>query len=263
MSSGHTAVLCGTNTQSNSYKHDPGANITGDVTVAMLRGVKTQHHDDEEKRLRILTKNVFSLQNDERLEELMTELREIDWDIVVITETWRDAKEENVVLADGHRFLGSGGTVSERGVAVIVHSRWSNGVQGCQAVSERLMAVEVDIWTHKFTLIATYMPHSGYDAVAVEEVYAAMSTLHNEARRKHRITVFAGDWNAVLGTWKPGDDAKVLGNHGLGPRNCRGQWMTIWATLERFLYIFFGGSSNPSTIYGRLPRVGATDSWTS
>ena len=66
-------------------------------------------------RMRIITKNVFSLQAEERLEELMTELRDTDWDIVMITETWREAKEEDFLFADGHRFLGAGGTVGERG----------------------------------------------------------------------------------------------------------------------------------------------------
>ena len=96
------------------------------------------------------------------------------------------------------------------------------------------MAVEVDILKYKFTFMAPYMPHSGYDDVAVEEVYEAMSTLHKKALRRKRTTIIAGDWNAIPGICKPGDDRKVLGNYGLGPRNCRGEWMLRWASLERF-----------------------------
>ena len=253
LESSHLQDIEGISLKGRGWGRGTYGNVEGDLPICLqpqeqdrrnegqsaeLRGVKTRPNSHaqaavtESSKIRILTKNVFSIQTEERLQELMGELRLIEWDVVVLTETWRATREENFIFADGHQFLGSGGTVGERGVAVIVHRRWRERFHSNKAISERLMAVEIDILEHKFTVIGTYMPHTGYDDREVERVNDSMSELREKVKRKGRTTIIAVDWNAVPGFCKPCDDEKVLGKHGFGPRSCRGEWMLRWATLE-------------------------------
>ena len=44
--------------------------------------------------------------------------------------------------------------------------------------------------------------------------------------------IIAGDFNAVVGQRVPGDIPKIIGEHGVGERNDRGQRMLEWATSE-------------------------------
>ena len=78
-----------------------------------------------------------------------------------------------------------------------------------------------------------YMPHAGYEDVAVEEVYAGMSELRADAKEKRKLLA-AGDFNAVVGRRRDdfGEDPRVLGVHGVGERNARGNTMVQWATAE-------------------------------
>ena len=61
-----------------------------------------------------------SIQGPERLQELIEELKTIDWDTIFVTETWRAEREEVFDLAGGHLFVGSGGQRGSRGVAILV-----------------------------------------------------------------------------------------------------------------------------------------------
>ena len=69
---------------------------------------------DEQIISKLATKNVFSVQTEDRLEELMGELSLTDWDVVALTETWREMREEIFELPGGHLFFGAGGTKGER-----------------------------------------------------------------------------------------------------------------------------------------------------
>ena len=72
------------------------------------------------KTIHIITYNVHSLLADIRLDLLMTELADVSWDIVVITETWRQDKSEYFVLATGHHFYGSGGIRGKCGIGFLI-----------------------------------------------------------------------------------------------------------------------------------------------
>ena len=113
----------------------------------------------------------MSLQTEAREDELFAELAITDWDIVLLSETWRGAKEEVWKTSEGHLFIGSGGTLGRRGVAVIIHRRLATGFKAFHAVNERLCAVDIDIKGTKCRFISAYMPHLDYDDIFVEAIY--------------------------------------------------------------------------------------------
>ena len=65
---------------------------------------------------RIISKNVRGLKTDERLQELMTELEHAkNWDIIILSETWRVDEFEMFATNDGHLFANAGCEAGRRG----------------------------------------------------------------------------------------------------------------------------------------------------
>ena len=52
-------------------------------------------------QLHVVTKNVQSIRSDARLEDLVLELKELDFDFLFLTETWRDNAEEMLEVDGG------------------------------------------------------------------------------------------------------------------------------------------------------------------
>ena len=53
--------------------------------------------------------NTRTMASDVKVEELLVELNDLQWDAITINETRREEKEELLQLEGGHRWLGSGG----------------------------------------------------------------------------------------------------------------------------------------------------------
>ena len=124
------------------------------------------------------------------------------------------------------------GRSGENGTGILLHRRWAKGFQAFHAASDRVCAVDVEIEGQKIRLIAVYMPHCGKDDAEVEGAYLNLDALVLKARQLNRVCVLAGDWNAVAGPWQVGDDEAVVGEHGVGTRNSRGEWFVQWASLR-------------------------------
>ena len=43
--------------------------------------------------------------------------------------------------------------------------------------------------------------------------------------------------NAIVGPWQFGDDEHIIGDHGVGARNERGEWLVEWATAHRLTIV--------------------------
>ena len=216
----------------------------GDFPVAALRGVaKLQVNPEledgrlspvvaETATLRMLAKNVHSIQSDIREKEFLEETELSEWDFVVMSETWRETKEEIWRMGKGHLFLGAGGMKGQRGVAIVVNRRHTCGFKAFHAVNERICALDINVRGEKRRIISVYIPDGSYGDAEVEEAYLCLSLLHARGKQLKRSVVMAGDWNAVVGLQKGGED-DTAGMFGMGMRNQRGEWMVNWATSRR------------------------------
>ena len=72
-------------------------------------------------RLTIYIKNVQSISTERKFVELLKEIELFDWDIIILSEVWREGAEEVLDLPGGHIYLGSGGHKRERGVGILIH----------------------------------------------------------------------------------------------------------------------------------------------
>ena len=212
--------------------------IPAERTERIERAVTTPASTDRGTvNLQVFGKNVQSLQSNDREQELFEELRTFSWDVLLLSETWREKAQERWRSEDGHMFCGAGGKKGEQGTGVILHRRWVKGFRAFHAISERVCAIDVDMEGRRMRFIAVYMPHANYDDADVEGVYLQLNGLIGGRERVRRTCVIAGDWNAVVGPQQLGDDGAIVGVHGVGTRNERGEWMAQWATTQRLMIV--------------------------
>ena len=70
----------------------------------------------------VVHKNARSLQSDDSVDELLTELQPSHWDVIAINETWRTSKRELWETKETkHTFAGSSYEHATRGVAFLIH----------------------------------------------------------------------------------------------------------------------------------------------
>ena len=94
-----------------------------------LGGVRTQTnlssmHALEKTDFIIIQYNVHSLMRcDENLERILAELGDQKWDVLVISETWREEHKEIWQTEHGHTWFGSGGSKGQRRVGVLLNKK--------------------------------------------------------------------------------------------------------------------------------------------
>ena len=178
---------------------------------------------------RIITKNVRGLKTDERLLELMDELRMLTtWDILVLNETWRLDGFEMVATNEGHLFCNAGCEAGRRGVGFLVHKRWTKWLKSFTPVNERVACITLQRQKLKLQLIGVYFPHSGYPDSDVQQLYDTLECLLHESRTNRQHVVIAGDFNAEIGTRRETDNQKLIGSWSIGEQNYRGFWLKRW-----------------------------------
>ena len=188
----------------------------------------------------VLQKNTRSMSSSERLEELFSEVYRVRWDVILISETWRQGKEI-WEPAQGHIVIESGKFTSKHGVAIILNRRWKNQINWVECVCERVVAASISVNKQQITLVSVYLPHSGYPDHHVERTYKTISKIIDKEKN---MKIIGGDFNAELG---PGDGVELscVGHDTLNKANCRGDWMTQWL-LEKNLVAL-------NTMYKKLP----------
>ena len=55
--------------------------------------VSPQPQSEEKLKFVVIQKNMRSMNSSERIEELFSELQQVTWDVILISETWRQGKE--------------------------------------------------------------------------------------------------------------------------------------------------------------------------
>jgi exonuclease III len=181
---------------------------------------------------RVLSKNCRSLKSADRFDELIGDLHGAEWDMVMLSETWRSQLEEYWITEQDHIFAGVGHDSGRRGVGILLHKRWRKHVLGFTPISERLCYIDVKIHGVKYRLVSVYFPDSTYPDTEVQKVYDLLSEVIKDARKNKIRLIVAGDFNARVGQ---GDDAAEhpsSGGHGYGEQNSRGQWMLTWSAAH-------------------------------
>ena len=194
--------------------------------------------------------NVHSMMDFEtRINHLLNELSHVHWDVLVLSETWREQRQESFVLNEwGHKWFGSGGTRRERGIGFLLHKRWTE--TRFKPTSERTASLDVQISADvRLRIMGVYMPHTGYSDSAIEEVYAELDNELATAHAAGHRVIIAGDMNAQIGGQTELDDPAIIGHNPAPSRNGRGDLLLQWCTLRCMVIANSFGMSNFSEIW--------------
>ena len=195
----------------------------------------------------VVSYNIHSMMRfEERAEHLLQELDEVHWDILVITETWREESRESWQTPEGHTWFGSGGHRRHSGVGFLVHSRWDNFE--FHHLSDRL--AYLDVHTKRQTVMrihAVYMPHSGQSEEEVEAVYSSLSKHLIDAKGRRCINIIAGDFNADVGVRQDEDDPAVIGAGPARSRCSRGAMLVQWCMFHNMVLTNTHSNNDSST----------------
>ena len=108
---------------------------------------------------KIIQKNSRSLASNLDMDELLLDLHDEQWDVILVSETWRKKKEECFSLEIGHVWFGSAGKQKQNGkgwkhgVGILLHRRWSKVWSAADAVSERLINIDINVGKYKLRII--------------------------------------------------------------------------------------------------------------
>ena len=162
-----------------------------------------------------MAKNLQSIRSDNKFQDFIAELENCDFDILLVSETWRDKREEVIVTEAGHKVFLSGGSC-RNGVGTCVSSCWIKFLD--LPSSQFLTGYVVDI-SRSVTTISKhwYMPTSWEPDDAAEHVYDLLGMLLVNCDQAGAIPIIGGHFNAVIGNPLPGDNDDLLGTCGFGP----------------------------------------------
>ena len=186
----------------------------------------------------MITKNVQSIRSDARLEDLVLEFNDFEFDLLFLTETWRDHTEETLECGDGTKMFLSGGG-AHRGVGIGVSNKCWGSMQDISfhAYSPRVCSLTFRLANKNFVACACYMPTSWDTDEAVIEMYELLDLILYSPACVNRLPLIGGDLNACIGQMLPQDDFVSCGTCGWGTRNSRGSLLMQWV-LEHGLQTF-------------------------
>ena len=191
-------------------------------------------HDD----IRILSYNIHSFMKfEDRLELLMHELVDQSWDLILLTETWREETNEVFVTEYNHTWFGCGGSRGRNGVGFLLHRKHSHKHFHC--VSDRLGILDVCFGKVLARVVGVYMPHGGYDDEHVDLVYAQLDETLTDSKRKNIKTIIAGDFNADIGVKEARGEELSFAD--ANPRGLELRW---WSSFHN---LHIGNESCPET----------------
>lgn len=173
----------------------------------------------EKDVLRLGTWNVRGLNGKEM--ELINEFERAKLEILVIPETKR--KDKGMIELDKeHLLIWSGVDNKERaqaGIGCMLHKDIKDTLYKWEAISERVLVIEMRRKTMTGTVIAVYGPDEGESVVKKEKFWEDLNAGMEMARGR---TYIAGDFNARVGK-KDNVYNTVIGMHGEVIRNNNGK----------------------------------------
>ncbi|XP_065066164.1 craniofacial development protein 2-like [Rhopilema esculentum] len=203
---------------------DTGASLGEVVHVRQVAPDRHQSTVRNNESIRIGTWNVRTLYQSGKLENVTQEMARLVIHILGVWETRWDNKGSTDFQSYDYRIIHSGGETHQRGVGIILDKERAKCLMGYWAISDRVILVKLKGQPFNISIIIVYAPPS---ESSEEEIVAFYNKLE-EAKshcKSQEIVVIMGDLNAKVGQEA---DGEVIGKHGLGIQNERGERWAQW-----------------------------------
>ena len=142
----------------------------------------------EQKKFIVLEKNCRCLKNADRFDELIEELKDTRWDLLLLNETWREEPEEQWESEQGHVFAGCGHSSGRKGVAIVLHQKWKGPLLAFNPSDERLCSIDFIAHGTKIRALSAYFPDCSYNDAEVQKVYDKVAEQIEIAKKKRQGT---------------------------------------------------------------------------
>ena len=203
----------------------PGSEAHRDLKVVNMRNPCTRKRN----KIKIGTWNVRTMLRRGKLENIKQEMRKMEVNILGLSEVrW---KEQGDFYSDGYRIIYSGGTESQRGVAVVLDNEISRKVITIDQRSDRLLVVKIKADPVDLVIVQVYMPTSDHEDEEIDAIYEELEEIMKAQKGNDNIVIM-GDWNAVVGE---GKDGREVGEFGLGNRNERGERLVEFSKHNKLM----------------------------
>ena len=119
------------------------------------------NHCTEFSELHVMAQNLQSIRSDNKFQDFIAELENCDFDILLVSETWRDKREEVIVTEAGHKVFLSGGSC-RNGVGTCVSRRLLDQISGLTflTISDRICCLHFTIGHYNFLFFFSPFLHS-------------------------------------------------------------------------------------------------------
>lgn len=183
--------------------------------------------------LHVLSKNFQSIRAERRYCDFMSELDMCDFDIMCLSETWQDCREEIVATPHGHTVYLSG-DARHCGVGICVCKNLLLKISNVSfhALGGRLCYLSFTLGRRHFAVFSCYFPTSWAPDADVFAQYDILKLLLTHVRDEGRSLFIAGDFNASIGPVHSFEPSDVIGHCGMGERNERGDALVQFVLEE-------------------------------
>ena len=181
------------------------------------------------KTLKIGTWNVRTLNARGKLENVKEEMEKNELSILGLSEIrWKGIGDFE---SGEFRIIYSGGMECQRGVGFVLDREASGRVISVEQCSDRLVWIKVRAEPVDMVLIQIYMPTTDHEDEEVEKMYDQLEEILSKVKGTENVIIM-GDWNAVVGE---GRDGQEIGEFGLGNRNDRGERLMEFCKGNKFV----------------------------
>ncbi|XP_066956327.1 craniofacial development protein 2-like [Macrobrachium rosenbergii] len=172
------------------------------------------------------TYNVRTLSEEIHLSILETEIENINWDIIRISEMRRPG-EKIQMFKSGHLLCSSGKESKQNGVGFLINKNLQSNIEKFTATSDRVVSVTLRISKrYRLTIIQVYAPTSVSSQEELDNFYDDLYTTLNNNKAHYNIIM--GDFNAKIGQ----GNEDCVGKFGYGERNERGDDLINFAVAH-------------------------------
>ena len=91
-------------------------------------------------------------------------------------------------------------------MALLLYRRHAKTCDVFFAASERTCAEGINLQNERLRLIALYLPDGSYDNATAEATYSKHDNLCDDAQKTQRRVTQGGDFNAMIGKGRPGEE---------------------------------------------------------
>ena len=94
----------------------------------------------------VMAKNLQSIRRDNKLQDFIAELDNCDFDMLLVSETRCDKRQDVIVTAAGHKVFLSGGSCCRNGVRICVSQRFLDQISGLILSSCACLNIKMSHW---------------------------------------------------------------------------------------------------------------------